>query len=104
MVTIMAEYIERANLLGAMENLCNRVCDYSPAQRHFMCGSCQLGSALKLVEEFSNADVQPVKHGQWLLDNPKYLLSHCSECKCFNSIGHKWKYCPDCGARMDGEA
>lgn len=48
-------------------------------------------------------DVQPVKHGQWILDNPQYLLSRCSECQCFNSIGYKWKYCPNCGARMGGE-
>lgn len=54
----------------------------------------------KLVDAMKPADVQPVKHGQWILDNPQYLLSHCSECKCFNSIGYKWKYCPNCGARM----
>lgn len=55
------------------------------------------------VSELPAADVQPVKHGQWLLDNPQYLLSRCSECQCFNSIGYKWKYCPNCGARMNSE-
>ena len=55
-----------------------------------------------VIESFPAADAQPVKHGQWILDNPQYLVSHCSECRCFNSIGYKWKYCPNCGARMDG--
>lgn len=57
----MAEYLEREKLLKAMEEMCKRVCDYSPAQRHFMCGSCPLGSAFELVEEFPAVDVQPVK-------------------------------------------
>lgn len=57
----MAEYIDREKLLKAMEKMCNRVCDYSPAQRYFMCGSCTLGSAFELVEEFHAVDVQPVK-------------------------------------------
>ena len=43
-----------------------------------------------------------VKHGRWL---PQRLLGigvvDCSECKTLGSP--HWKWCPMCGARMDGE-
>ena len=98
-----SSYIEREELINAMNNMCNRVCDYSPAQRYFMCGSCTLGSAFDLVEEFPAADVQPVKHGRWIQLNqnaePTALkCSLCGEISCCRGM-----YCPDCGAKMDGE-
>ena len=43
------------------------------------------------------ADVTPVRHGQWLLDGS------CSECLANPLTTHK-KYCPNCGAKMDGGA
>ena len=43
-----------------------------------------------------------VKHGRWL---PQRLLGQdivdCSECKTLGSP--HWKWCPLCGARMDGD-
>ena len=56
----MVDYIEREKLLNAMNELCKRVCNYSHAQRHFMCVCCPLGSAFDLVEELPAADVHPV--------------------------------------------
>ena len=43
------------------------------------------------------ADVAPVRHGRWLLDGS------CSECLANPLTTHK-KYCPNCGAKMDGGA
>ena len=48
------------------------------------------------------ADVVEVVHGRWVVENEESI--RCSEC-CFNraSIKIPLDYCPNCGARMDGE-
>lgn len=63
------------------------------------------------VGELPAADVQEVKHGEWLkpsnepVDSKQWI---CSECKGLTETayyyGHcYYNYCPNCGARMDGE-
>ena len=51
------------------------------------------------------ADVAPVRHGRWETnsDRPDSLI--CSICKCgFDMWKHEpHNYCPNCGAKMDGE-
>ena len=53
------------------------------------------------------ADVAPIVHGEWVkkdLNNPLYeskQAPHCSICGEMSFI--RYKYCPDCGAKMDGE-
>ena len=55
------------------------------------------------IENFPNADVAPVVHGQWETnsDRPDSLI--CSVCKCeFDMWKHDpHNYCPNCGAKMD---
>ena len=57
--------------------------------------------------------IDPVKHGKWI-DTERYskklwMTIHktvCSVCKESHEelpLG-EWKFCPNCGARMDGEA
>lgn len=57
-------------------------------------------------------DVEPVKHGQWILhkpfDNGRKNCNECIECsQCHTWFGYdcyaKTPYCPNCGAKMDGE-
>lgn len=54
-------------------------------------------------------DAAPVVHGRWLRENirPKSYLRVCSMCKktaYFCGEGCSYKYCPNCGAKMDGGA
>lgn len=62
--------------------------------------------------KIATADVAEVKHGEW--DNSgRYkfadgsLAIRCSECGCaLHSEEYKkyhWNFCPNCGAKMDGE-
>ena len=63
------------------------------------------------IENFPNADVAPVVHGRWIgkpicgNDNCR-----CSECGSWHHIHANLrgevmqKYCPNCGAKMDGGA
>ena len=55
----------------------------------------------------SAADVEEVKHGQWievddgvLIGNGKHI--ECSKCGTWRKDKQKLNYCPNCGAKMDG--
>lgn len=63
------------------------------------------------------ADVSEVRHGRWRNCYLDYTLAECSECKemfdvcseetataeLFDVFKRFYKFCPNCGARMDGE-
>lgn len=45
----------------------------------------------------------PVKHGRWeLVDEAEPRRYGCSKCSCLSWYG-TYKYCPNCGAKMDLE-
>lgn len=46
------------------------------------------------------ADVAPVRHGRWINHGWSTVCSECGEDYAFA----KRNYCPNCGAKMDGEA
>ena len=55
--------------------------------------------AIDLIEEtFPIADVAPVRHGRWDSDMSGAWCSVCGE----YSEG-EYRYCPNCGARMDAK-
>lgn len=83
----MAEYINREEYC---ENYCR--CSKEFCERQ----SCPIWKA-------PAADVEPVRHGEWIEDHD-YLK--CPECSVmvkrdftFFDIGN-WNYCPNCGAKM----
>lgn len=51
--------------------------------------------------------IDPVKHGKWTIEDltPGTMRVACSECRISRWLerGRFYKYCPHCGARMDGE-
>ena len=57
------------------------------------------------IKQLSTADVQEVRHGNWI-EKP-YLLgtsNFCSLCGENYGMPHgKYKFCPNCGAKMDKE-
>ena len=64
----------------------------------------------KTIDSIPAADVAPVVHGRWSCDDEdgfENLDWHCD--RCGGSIGYRCgnhlfsKYCPNCGARMDGD-
>lgn len=55
-------------------------------------------------------DAVPVRHGKWIYGNEfHWYTASCNQCgyKRYTDIKaakwNAWKYCPNCGARMDGE-
>ena len=45
------DLVDRDELSKSLNRLCDRVCQYSKAQRKVMCGSCPLGDAFAVVED-----------------------------------------------------
>lgn len=60
-------------------------------------------AALKSRGVIPTVDAVPVKHGRWeLVDEAEPRRYGCSRCSCLSWYG-TYKYCHNCGARMDGE-
>ena len=67
---------------------------------------------LRAIRELPAADVAEVVHGEWLRHDDDWdslttiQCSLCSEEWCFETDDDvsllNYKYCPNCGARMDG--
>lgn len=108
----MAEYIEREKLLAKIDEAFFGTDPDGEVQIGFL--KCRA-----IIREIPAADVAPVVHGQWeeagwietddsnteVIRTPKAAL-RCSHCTCAFKKELLWrnKYCPNCGARMDGEA
>lgn len=57
---------------------------------------------LSAIEHIPAADVAPVVHGRWKCH--KYIEEYqCEICGHFVRFGTVKNYCPNCGAKMDGE-
>lgn len=49
-------------------------------------------------------DAEPVRHARWLDDDSYFRYGErCSACASGSTGNGRNKYCPNCGARMDGE-
>lgn len=65
-------------------------------------------AAFAAIRKLPAADVAPVVHGKWAPseENPGFLVcSACGDCYVVDewADGKKWRYCPACGAKMDGK-
>ena len=48
------------------------------------------------------ADVAPVRHGRWVFNDELDDMFHCTVCDNV-AVRNTFNYCPNCGARMDGD-
>lgn len=80
----MAEYIEREAFLDYMK------------------GTSRYFNVKFDIENFPAADVAPVMHGRWVPFHSQAAgdIWYCSACEI--GFAARMKYCPNCGARMDG--
>ena len=108
----MAEYIDRDAALSEIER-----------REALMVGDKRVSvDAMKsFIKNRPAADVAPVRHGRWILEahderaNGRWIVKgyacgeteyQCSECKEteWRTSASRLKYCPFCGAKMDGGA
>lgn len=63
----------------------------------------------QIIDEAPTIDAEPVRHGKFIGTeydgyadgNPVYYEWKCSECGCIFEEEPTYRYCPNCGARMD---
>lgn len=102
----MAEYIEREALIANFES----------AGAKFVYGDSIIKGIISRINLQPAANVVKVKHGKWekakgiIGINPATLnfeigdTDRCSLCSAdFIAVKPKYKYCPNCGAKMDGK-
>ena len=92
----MAEYIERENAIAWFM-------PYAHVGE-----SIDADVVISDIKGMKAADVAPVRHGRWLDVREKRLFGEhyflCSNCKSRNGLMIPFTYCPNCGAKMDGDA
>lgn len=99
----MAEYTKIETARAIICDFCNQLYSDEPCEPV----DCDW---LRMLEE--DADVAPVMHGHWVVrfDGPyKRRRCYCSHCGKHNGVGgiaqnQEKPYCPNCGARMDGDS
>lgn len=62
----------------------------------------------KRLEECETADVEEIRHGKWIFDKIGYIACSCCDFRAYAEykhidFDHLNNYCPNCGAKMDGE-
>ena len=92
----MAEYIEREAALALVR----------PDAPEDEKAAVTIATAKKLVRNIvlrtPAAAVAPVAHGRWIASHDEFYA--CSICKYPFYVGwNQANYCPNCGAKMDGE-
>lgn len=109
----MAEYISEKKLEEAFDNADPDVCEnYTDGHSDWGFGRENVRDVIRSVPA---ADVAPVVHGRWISweDAGNFVPSpdrhECSVCHdaaqvLVNSLELLSNYCPNCGARMDGDA
>ena len=92
----MDDLISRAATLERMKSMAG--CATCDNYNYVRCRACSWDDAMNIVEEMSKVDVAPVVHGEWKWSHG----GECSECG-FHNSNFDYRYCPMCGAKMDGE-
>ena len=57
---------------------------------------------LAIIIAAPTIDAAPVVHGKWEVSMSPFWDAKCSECGFRTKTDWKWRYCPECGAKMDG--
>lgn len=107
----MAEYIEREAAFDAITDIAGKTSTHSAYEA--------VWKSARTLKKIPTADVAPVVHGRWEeytrsryigcdeYGDPRYVdgvVYYCSNPRCRRRTVIKERYCPSCGAKMDGGA
>lgn len=94
------DYIKREDALKAIERISCDTCKRDKC----MCKACEYGDSIDEIEDIPPADVVEVRHGTSKGYEDSYGWKDvCSLCGCEFTTSRSANYCPNCGARMDGD-
>lgn len=102
------EYIERGALIAFVREVRKKLPKDS---KDFFTRDEMLLNFQQYLESQKAADVEPAVRGEWQdgIDFDEQNVYMCSVCKepyileCGTPKDNKYNYCPNCGAKMDGE-
>ena len=105
----MAEYIDREALLknfcGFDLTKCVKYGNKTKEQIARSYGTLMMYEIADVIEDAPAADVAPVVHGEWILKHVGaghyWECSSCHKNPCIY-VTENTKFCPNCGAKMDG--
>ena len=109
----MDDLISRAAAIKTILDLCPETTIQGSYDEYAV--SCLCGAS-ELLKQLPAVDAAPVVHGRWVkmtgMMPPEYHGHYeCSECQWhMKGLRNSWtreeelSYCPNCGAKMDGEA
>lgn len=102
----MDEYIEREELIEHLERAKEKLLIENSFESRWAANL--IGIFIWLVENFASADVAPVRHGEWVEEDtaitcPICTRSYDTDFEIKRSVVLRFKYCPECGAKMDGD-
>lgn len=96
----MRIYIDQDTLLNKMQERYEDIAkDYGDYDNYVM----GFRDAIEFLENAPVADVQEAKHGKWLPYRFGLEVTKCSICKAVYEGGDSFRFCPKCGAKMDGD-
>lgn len=102
----MAEYIEREDTINSKPEGRNPQ-QFGKEEYNKGWNDCRR-YFVQIIESQTAADVAPVVHGRWIRfkeHDSCYVHMRCSECSAYwsdPSHADSFRYCPNCGAKMDG--
>lgn len=94
----MARYIDAEKLKCSIDSETDSIFDWDMTIEELYYNLC------KLVDDEPTADVQEVQHGEWKNQEPGYRIADFMCSVCHSESDKLFDYCPDCGARMDGDS
>lgn len=86
----------------AIDALNKHIDTFDAIDTNYLCG---LRTAMSILKEMPSAQPER-KKGKWI-DNDKINFPQCSECGMWIDVmqqSGEMNFCPNCGARMDGES
>ena len=102
----MADLISREAAIAEIEEYIEKYSELEPETGYHNLKWCAMEEAKDVLSMLPAVDAVPVVHGRWVDENPDDSLDprmRCSICTGIESPLLKWRYCPNCGALMDGE-
>ena len=110
----MNDAISRSAVLNALERARDSIVNEPDTRGSFTAKILinAIDDVSGFVQSVPALDVAPVVHARWIMNHFGAKCSHCLRLYCIEpswseKIKHMpptWIYCPNCGARMDGEA
>lgn len=100
----MSDLINREELLSDLRSLRDTAYRHNTA----VYLSTAVSDFISMVAREQKVDAEPVRHGKWIigLKFGECYNVQCDQCKTIQVLYYGKKvtrYCPECGAKMDGE-